>query len=89
VTTDLALDWAPRKNGELVFDEPWQARAFGIAIAVTENRDLAWDDFRHHLMASVGDAPERPYWESWLAALETWLAEIEVVHQVAPPGATT
>jgi hypothetical protein len=34
-------------------------------------------------------APERPYWESWLAALETWLAEIEVVHQAAPPGATT
>lgn len=76
--TDMAIDGAPRKNGELVFDEPWQARAFGIAIAVTENHDLRWDDFRHHLMASVGDAPQRPYWESWLAALEAWLAQLEI-----------
>ena len=26
----------PRKNGELVFDEPWQGRVFGMAVALHE-----------------------------------------------------
>ena len=31
---DVAL---PRKNGELVFAEPWEGRAFGIAVALKES----------------------------------------------------
>jgi nitrile hydratase accessory protein len=74
--TDIALNGAPRKNGELVFDEPWQARAFGIAITIAEQGQLDWGGFRRHLIAAVGEVPARPYWESWLAALESWLAEL-------------
>jgi nitrile hydratase accessory protein len=74
--TALSLDGAPRKNGELVFDEPWQARAFGLAIAVAEQGPFDWEGFRSHLITSVGTAPARPYWESWLSALEGWLGEL-------------
>ena len=27
----------PRQNGELVFQTPWEARAFGMAVALDEN----------------------------------------------------
>jgi len=61
----------PRSNGELVFDAPWQARAFGLAAAVIETR-FAGDrePFRQHLIAAIADDPERPYWDSWVVALE-------------------
>ena len=28
----------PRANGELVFEAPWESRAFGIAIALVERQ---------------------------------------------------
>jgi hypothetical protein len=28
----------PRKNGELLFSQLWEARAFGMAIALSKNR---------------------------------------------------
>lgn len=63
----------PRANGELVFAQPWERRVFGVTMALTE-QVFSYDDFRHHLMLRVGEAPERPYWESWLAALEDALS---------------
>jgi nitrile hydratase accessory protein len=61
----------PRENGELVFDEPWQARALAIAVAVVERLGIPWDGFRHRLMASIAEDPHRPYYESWAQALES------------------
>ena len=61
----------PRKNGELVFDAPWEARVFGLAAAVVETR-FAGDrePFRQRLIAAIADNPQRPYWDSWTIALE-------------------
>ena len=33
----------PRANGELVFEAPWQSRAFGIAIALVERQASDWE----------------------------------------------
>jgi hypothetical protein len=61
----------PRRNGELAFDEPWQARAFGVAQAVVEARFGGdREPFRQRLIAAIAAEPDRPYWESWAAALE-------------------
>lgn len=60
----------PRRNGELAFDEPWQARAFGLAVHTVERLDLDWDVFRQELIRSIDDDPESDYWERWLLALE-------------------
>jgi hypothetical protein len=65
----------PRSNGELVFDEPWQGRALAIAIALVEQLDLQWDDFRRHLIAAIDADPDRPYWDSWAVALDAFVAE--------------
>jgi hypothetical protein len=68
-------DGIPRTNGELVFEAPWESRAFGLAAAYVEGRGTGWGPFRHHLMAAIAAAPEdTPYYESWLAALESLLA---------------
>ena len=61
----------PRSNGELVFDAPWQARAFGLAAAVVQTRfDGDREPFRQRLIDAIADDPQRPYWDSWATALE-------------------
>jgi hypothetical protein len=67
---------APRRsNGELVFAAPWQARAFGICVAVLEREGLGWDDFRPHLVAAIADDPERDYYDSFGLALDDFLRQ--------------
>ena len=60
----------PRANGELVFAAPWESRAFGMAVTLAEQGRFSWDGFRDHLVREIATAPDRPYYESWLAALE-------------------
>jgi nitrile hydratase accessory protein len=73
------VDGIPRRNGELVFEEPWQARAFGLAMAVTSSDTVVpWEEFRQTLIAEIGawedvhgvDADGFSYYERWLGALE-------------------
>jgi Nitrile hydratase beta subunit len=69
-------DTIPRANGELVFAAPWESRAFGLAAAYVERRGEGWGRFRRHLMSAIAAAsPGTPYYESWLAALESLLSE--------------
>ncbi len=69
----------PRKNGELVFDEPWQGRVFGMAVALHEQGQYEWDEFRQALIAEVAAAEMRGapfvYYEVWLATFEALLAK--------------
>ena len=74
----------PRRNGELAFDEPWQARAFAIAQAVVEScfgGDR--EPFRQLLIAAIAAEPARPYWDSWATALE----ELVVAAGLVDPSA--
>lgn len=43
----------PRDNGELIFSEPWQARAFGLAAELAYSDFFTWDEFRVHLIESI------------------------------------
>jgi nitrile hydratase accessory protein len=69
----------PRKNGELIFEAPWQGRAFGMAVALNEGQAYEWDEFRSELMVQIaradasGDASG--YYERWVLAFERLLAE--------------
>jgi nitrile hydratase accessory protein len=60
----------PRLNGELVFEAPWQGRALGMAVGLVRSLDLDWDAFRQRLIAAIAEDPERPYYDSWVTALE-------------------
>ena len=71
LTGDQAL---PRNNGELVFNEPWEGRAFGLAAALTEGGAYDWSDFRDKLVevtaASEKHSEQTGYYQRWFRALE-------------------
>jgi nitrile hydratase accessory protein len=69
----------PRANGELVFEAPWQGRAFGMAVATVDRLGIDWEEFRRRLVAAIDAEPERPYYESWVAALEALLIDHDIV----------
>lgn len=72
---DLPAD-LPRRNGEMVFEAPWEGRAFGLAAAYVEASGVGWAAFRAHLIAAIADLPEgTPYYEAWVEALERLVAE--------------
>jgi nitrile hydratase accessory protein len=73
---DAAL---PRKNGELVFQAPWEGRAFGLAVVLSEKGEYPWDDFRAKLVDEIASGEGDPYYESWLDALEALLLARGVV----------
>jgi nitrile hydratase accessory protein len=64
----------PRRNGELVFAEPWESRAFGMAVTLADAGAFTWDAFRDRLVARIaawadGHGDFR-YYTCWLDALE-------------------
>jgi len=69
----------PRKNGELVFEKPWQGRVFGMAVALHEQGAYEWEEFRQVLIARVAAAESRGgpfvYYEIWLATFEELLSK--------------
>jgi nitrile hydratase accessory protein len=67
----------PRTNGELVFAEPWEGRAFGIVMALTDRGIVSYDAFRGALIARIAAWETAPpegecysYYRCWLQALE-------------------
>ncbi|HET7467262.1 MAG TPA: nitrile hydratase accessory protein [Candidatus Dormibacteraeota bacterium] len=68
----------PRKNGELVFQAPWEGRAFGLAVVLSDKGAYAWDEFRATLAKQIAAGGEH-YYESWLDALESVLLSHGIV----------
>jgi len=64
----------PRDDEGPVFREPWEAQAFAMAVKLNEAGIFSWSEWAERLGAELKAEPERPYYESWLAALES-LAE--------------
>ena len=67
-------DALPRANGELIFNEPWEARTFGMAVAMESQGTYQWEDFRSRLIQQIAHGgqqdPEPEYYQQWFAALE-------------------
>ena len=61
----------PRSNGELIFDAPWEGRAFGLAVALNEGGAYEWSEFVSQLSREIKADPseEKAYYEKWLAGL--------------------
>jgi nitrile hydratase accessory protein len=76
----------PRSNGELVFAEPWESRAFGLAVTLYDAGLFEWSQFQAALIAQIA-AWERgheagecfSYYRCWLAALESVVAKAGLV----------
>ena len=71
----------PRSNGELVFAEPWEGRAFGLVMALVDGEAISYETFRTALIDRIGAWKAAPpvgetfhYYRCWLQALEQVLA---------------
>jgi nitrile hydratase accessory protein len=77
----------PRSNGELVFEEPWESRAFGMAAALADFGVFSWADFQDGLIKAIAEednaageeARKYRYYERWLAVLESLIVERRLV----------
>ena len=64
------LPGLPRDTDGPVFAEPWEAQAFAMAVRLNEAGVFDWTEWAATLGAELAAHPDRPYYESWLAALE-------------------
>ena len=69
----------PRKNGELVFNAPWEGRAFGMALAVRAHHSFPWRRLQslleEHITAAGPTNDGSRYYEHWMASLEELLVQ--------------
>ncbi len=69
----------PRENGELLFHAPWEARAFGLAVALCERRVYEWREFSATLASRIAAAEKEndpsSYYARWVASLEKLAVE--------------
>ncbi len=55
---------------EKPFSAPWEAEAFAMTVKLHESGHFTWSEWAQALGAEIKRVPDRPYYESWLAALE-------------------
>ena len=76
----------PERPDDQPFTEPWQARAFAMAVVAAERMDMPWDEFRDRLKAVIAERPGQPYYESWMDALEALVSDLAVASPVPGTG---
>ena len=80
----------PRKNGELVFEMPWESRAFGLAVSLSDAGVVEWPEFRKALVTAIKvserDKDGRSYYQQWLSALEKVALEKGLVTEESMDG---
>ena len=69
----------PRRNGEPVFNEPWESRVFGMAVGLCERGFYDWDEFRERLISEISSSEARheesTYYERFLRVLQRLILE--------------
>lgn len=75
---------APR-DGDQAFDEPWQIRAFALAVGAHEAGEFEWPAFQSALIESIRSWEDQDagtsesgwsYYEHWVRALEVVLDSV-------------
>ena len=77
-----ALPPLPRDEDGPVFEEPWQAQAFALAVKLSEQGHFSWTIWARTLAAELAAAAARGepddgsrYYHHWVAALERLVTE--------------
>lgn len=69
----------PRRNGEIVFDAPWESRLFGLTMTLLRTGRFEWIEFQLGLVREVAkwdaDPEHGSYWGCWQRAFEALLEE--------------
>ena len=74
-----ALPDLPRDEGGPVFQEPWQAQAFAMTVALYEAGKFTWPEWAEALSAELkaagAEQDGHDYYRHWLGALERIASE--------------
>ncbi len=95
LSQDTFSDGPPMPGEETPFANPWQARAFAIAVALNEAGHLDWPRWTGLLGEALADqklAPSDPssgdedYYKCWITALERACAGIDPSAETSDSG---
>jgi nitrile hydratase accessory protein len=64
----------PPADDSLVFDAPWEAQAFALAVSLHERGLFSWPEFSAALGRERADGGDS-YYADWLTALERLVAD--------------
>lgn len=74
------------RAGELAFEQPWEIRAFALAVAAHNEGRFVWTDFQSALISSIKEwedsvadleDPSWSYYQHWVSALEEVLDQVD------------
>lgn len=80
----LVCDLPGGRADERSFEQPWEIRAFALAVALHQAGTYQWNEFQHALVESIAAwqsstsdhaASQWSYYEHWLAALERLIGD--------------
>ncbi|MEF8888287.1 MAG: nitrile hydratase accessory protein [Haloarculaceae archaeon] len=86
--SDVREATGPPGEDDVVFDAPWQARAFALTVALRREGDFPWEAFQTRLVeeleaseedSTAAENTEAAYYDAWLTAFERLLLEAEVL----------
>lgn len=86
---ELVCDLPGARDGERAFDEPWQIRAFALAVGAHQACEFEWSAFQSALIDSInrweqeaGDEADSrwSYYHHWLYALERVLENEKAIN---------
>jgi len=66
-------------DNEPVFDAPWQAQAFAMAVNLHQSGAFTWAEWAEALSGEVHSGVDREYYQHWLCALEKIVAHKQLV----------
>ena len=88
--TPPGLPGMPRDAASPVFNEPWEARAFAMVLALHERGLFTWPQWAAALSRQMTEAQAAgdadlgdTYYHHWLAALESLVKDLPL--KVSPP----
>lgn len=71
------LPQPPRQDGELIFDAPWQARSFAMAVKLYESGWFSWQQWSERLAQNIARYEQtgeivssHDYYSVWQQTLE-------------------
>ena len=74
--TDLQkLPGLEMDGDEPVFNEPWEAQAFAMTIALHQQGLFSWSEWADALGAEIHDKQPQTYYKHWLSALEKLVSQ--------------
>lgn len=89
--SDVRAATEPPGEDDVVFEAPWQARAFALTVALRREGDFPWEAFQTRLIEELEDVEggaaasagaeetEAAYYRAWLAAVERLLLEEDIL----------